>query len=319
MSPGMRFELIILGSNGAVPIPERHASSHLLRTEASDVLIDCGEGTQLQLQAAGHGLGRTDTVLITHLHGDHYFGLPGLLTSLSLQGRIMPLRIISPPGLRAKLTPLLELDRWRLPFPLTFEEHAATDFGLLTTIGDLEVFSFPLRHRIATNGYLIREQRRPPNIRKDQLARYQIPWTAINDIKAGGDYISSDGQRIAHAELVSPAAPPRAYAYCSDTIYFGELADYVRGVDLLYHEATFLHDMADEARKKGHATAREAALTAQDAGVNQLILGHFSARYRSVEEHEREARTVFPNSYAGRDLHRYAVAYAGREESSAGG
>ena len=310
----MRFEVTILGSNGAVPTPERHASGHLLRTESTDVLIDCGEGTQLQLQAAGHGLGRTDTILITHLHGDHYFGLPGLLTSLSLQGRTVPVRIISPPGLRDKLAPLLQLDRWRLPFPLTFEEHTATDFGPLTTIGELEVFCFPLRHRITTNGYLIRERERPANIRKEQIAAYRIPYTAIPAIKAGGDYVTESGEVVSFRELTSPAAPPRSYAYCSDTVYFPELAGWVRGVDLLYHEATFLHDMADEAREKGHATARQAAEIAVAAGAKQLLLGHFSARYREVTEHEREAREVFANSHAVRDRYRYAVAYAGRGE-----
>ncbi len=310
----MRFEVIILGSNGAVPTPERHASAHLLRSETTDVLIDCGEGTQLQLQAAGTGLGRTDTILITHLHGDHYFGLPGLITSLSLQGRTTPLRIVSPPGLRAKLSPLLELDRWRLPFPLTFEEHTATELSLLTGSGELEIFTFPLRHRIPTNGYLIRERPREPNIRKDKIVQYGIPWTAIPDIKGGGDYQTVTGELVPHTELVAPAAPPRAYAYCSDTVYFAELADYVRGVDLLYHEATFLEDMADEAAQKGHSTAKQAARVALHAGAKQLVLGHFSARYRSVEAHEREAREVFANSWAARDLYHFTVPYAGRAE-----
>ncbi|CAH1002065.1 Ribonuclease BN [Neolewinella maritima] len=313
----MRFEVIILGSNGAVPTPERHASAQLLRSEATDLLIDCAEGTQLQLQAAGVGLGRTDTILISHLHGDHYFGLPGLITSLSLLGRIMPLRIISPPGLRAKLTPLLELDRWRLPFPLTFEEHTATDYSLLTSSGELDIYSFPLRHRIPTNGYLIRERDREPNIRKDQLTAHGIPWQAIPAIKQGGDHRLPSGEVIAHAQLVAPAAAPRSYAYCSDTVYFPELADYVRGVDLLYHEATFLEDMTEEAAKKGHATAKQAAQVAVDAGAKELLLGHFSARYRDVVEHEREARQVFANSTAARDLYHFAVLYAGRQEAPA--
>ena len=312
----MRFEVIILGSNGAVPTPERHASGHLLRSEATDILIDCAEGTQLQLQAAGTGLGRTDTILITHLHGDHYFGLPGLITSLSLQGRTTALRIISPPGLRAKLAPLLELDRWRLPFPLHFEEHAATDYRLLTTSGELDIYSFPLRHRIPTNGYLIRERSREPNIHKDKIKQYGIPWRDIPAIKGGGDYTLPTGQLVPHAELIAPAAPPRSYAYCSDTVYFEQLADYVRGVDLLYHEATFLEDMADEAQQKGHSTAKQAARVALHAGAGQLVLGHFSARYREVTAHEREAREVFANTTAARDLYRFIVPYAGRQEAA---
>jgi ribonuclease Z len=251
-------------------------------------------------------------LLISHLHGDHYFGLPGLLTSLALQSRTAPLTVVSPPGLRAKLTPLLDLDRYRLPFPLCFTEHAATEFGHLLTSGELEVTSFPLRHRIATNGYRIAERRRPPNMRKEQIARYGIPFTAIPAIKAGEDYVLPSGEIVPHGELTAPASAPRSYAYCSDTVYFPELAEWVSGVDLLYHEATFLHEMAAEARQKGHATAREAALIARDARVGHLILGHFSTRYGSVADHETEARRVFSRTTAARDLYRFTVPYAGR-------
>ncbi|MBB4077589.1 ribonuclease Z [Lewinella aquimaris] len=309
----MRFEVSILGSNGAVPLAGRHSSAHFLSSEATDVLIDCGEGTQMRLQAAGHGLGRVEVILITHLHGDHFFGLPGLITSLALTGRTAPLRIVSPPGLREKIAPLLELDRWQLPFPLTFVPHAARAYGLLTTTGDLEIFSFPLRHRISTNGYLVRERAREPNILKEQVRALAIPWQEIADIKAGADYTTPDGRRVPNAELLAPASPPRSYAYCSDTVYFPELASYVRGVDLLYHEATFLHDMAEEAREKGHSTAHEAAVTARAAGAGTLILGHFSSRYPQVNDHEAEARAIFPQSYAARDLYRYGVPHVGRD------
>ncbi|WP_116124570.1 ribonuclease Z [Lewinella sp. IMCC34183] len=308
----MRFGVTILGSNGAVPGPDRHASAHLFQSESTDILVDCGEGTQLQLQAAGVGFGRVPLILITHLHGDHFFGLPGLLTSLALNGRRAPLRIISPPGLRDRLAPLLELDRYRLPYPLTFEEHTAIRPDRIATVGDLEVIAFPLRHRIATNGYLIRELPRPANLRKEKLAEYEIPVADIPAIKAGGDFVLPDGRVIAHGELTTPAPEPRAYAYCSDTWYFPELADYVRGVNLLYHEATFLHDRAAEAREKGHSTAREAAWTARDAGAGRLIIGHFSSRYGDLGPHEREARDVFPPSYVARDLYRFVVPFAGR-------
>ncbi len=309
----MRFDVTILGSNGAVPTSGRHASGHFLRSETQDVLIDCAEGTQMQLQAAGLGFGRVGLVLITHLHGDHYFGLPGLITSLALNGRVHPLRIISPVGLREKLTPVLELDRWQLPFPLIFEAHEAGEFGLLTTTGELEVYSFPLRHRIPTNGYLIREKAREANILKAKIEEYRIPWASIAGIKAGAPFITPQGRVVPHAELTAPAAPPRSYAYCSDTMYFPELAGNVRGVDLLYHEATFLHDLAAEAREKGHSTAREAALIAREAGAGALVLGHFSSRYREVDSHEREARSLFPNSFAARDLYRFDVPYAARQ------
>jgi ribonuclease Z len=308
----LRFELVVLGTSGAVPTAGRYASAHLLRAEATDVLIDCGEGTQLRLQEAGVGLGRVRHILISHLHGDHYFGLPGLITSQALQSRSVPLTVVSPPGLRDKLASLLELDRYRLPFELDFVEHAATDFSYLLDSGELRISTFPLRHRIATNGYRIEEHPRQPNIRKDQLERYGIPYTAIPGIKAGEDFVTSSGERVPSTELLTPASAPRSYAYCSDTVYFPELAAWVKGTDLLYHEATFLHELADEARKKGHATAHEAAEIARAANAGQLILGHFSTRYSNVDAHEAEARTIFPNSFAARDLYRFVVPYTGR-------
>ena len=309
----MRFEITVLGCNGALPGPRRHPSAHFFRSESTDILVDCGEGTQMRLQQAGLSMGRCELVLITHLHGDHYFGLPGLLTSLALNGRTQPLSIVSPPGLRQRIGPLLELDRYGLPFPLAFKESAAETFAHLTSMGDVEVYYFPLRHRIATNGYLIREKQREANMVKEAIDTYDIPWQAIAGIKGGNDFTTSDGRLIPHAELTVPAPPPRSYAYCSDTEYFPELAEWVRGVNLLYHEATFLHDMAAEARDRGHSTAREAAQIASAAMAERLILGHYSARYAHVDDHEREARALFPKSHAARDLYRYTVPYAGRQ------
>ncbi len=266
----------------------------------------------MRLQEAGLGMARCNLILITHLHGDHYFGLPGLLTSLALNGRTAPLRIISPPGLRDRLEPLLELDRYGLPFEVTFESLAASDRIEVTQVGDVVIEAFPLQHRITTNGYLIRELRREANIVKEAIERYQIPWQSIAGIKSGEDFVTTEGKRIPHQEITVPAPPPRSYAYCSDTLYFPRLAEWVRGVNLLYHEATFLHEMAAEARERGHSTAREAAMIAREAAVGRLIIGHFSARYPATNDHEQEARAVFPNSHAVRDLYRYTIPYTGR-------
>ena len=271
----------------------------------------------MQLAAAGAGMGRVPIILITHLHGDHYFGLPGLITSLALSDRPAPLRIISPPGLRAKLAPLLDLDRYRLPFELHFEEVEAREQQTIVTLDELEILAFPLRHRIPTNGYLIRERPRAPNMRKDRIAEYGIPYAEIPAIKAGGDFRLADGRVVPHDELTTPPVGPRSYAYCSDTVSFPELSDYVRGVDLLYHESTFLHDMATEAREKGHSTAREAAIAARAAGAGRLILGHYSSRYADLTAFEEEARRVFPDSHAARDLYHFSVPYPGRRPSAA--
>lgn len=298
----MRFQLTVLGTSAAVPTPQRFCSGLVLQTETTGVLVDCGEGTQLRLMDAGISMNKCKLILISHLHGDHYFGLPGLLSSLSLNGRTKPLSIVSPLHLRPRLEAMLELDRFDLSYELNFITFEATEFGHLMDIGDLEVHAFPLQHRVPTNGYLLREKARQANIRKEKIEEYEIPWPAIPAIKSGGDFTMPDGRLIPHAELTIPAAPPRSFAYCSDTVHFPELADYVRGVNLLYHEATFLHDMVDDALKKGHSTAHQAALTARDAGVGRLIMGHFSTRYESVQEHEAEARKVFPNADAARDL-----------------
>ncbi|MEM6769590.1 MAG: ribonuclease Z [Bacteroidota bacterium] len=309
----MRFQLTLLGTSAAVPVPGRHCSAAMLRTEKTDVLNDCGEGTQLQIKRAGIGMGRCSHILITHLHGDHYFGLPGLLSSLSLGGRTTPLTIVSPQHLRPRIAPLLELDRYSLSYELTCKTYEATEPTHLLSVGDVDISAFPLQHRVPTNGYLIREKERPGNINKLLIEEYNIPWTAIKAIKAGADFTTAKGKVIPHHELVTPAPAPRSFAYCSDTLYFPQLADFVRGVDLLYHEATFLHDMEDDAVAKGHATAHQAALTARNAGVGRLVMGHFSTRYDGGAAHETEARKVFPNSDAGQDLWHWEVPFLGRE------
>lgn len=309
----MRFELTVLGTSGAVPIPGRHCSGVFLRTETTDVLIDCGEGTQLQLKQAGLSMGRCSTILISHLHGDHYFGLPGLLSSLSLNDRKAPLTVVSPLPLRPRLSALFELDRYPMSYELRFETYEATAFAQLPDIGNLEVFAFPLQHRVPTNGYLLREKVRPANIRKEKILELNIPYQQIRAIKAGNDLISPDGTVVPNAELTTPAPLPRSFAYCSDTIYFPELANYVKGVDLLYHEATFLEDMVEDAIKKGHSTAKQAATTARDAKAGRLIMGHFSTRYEHTDGHEAEARAVFPRSDAAQDLWKWEVPFEGKK------
>ncbi len=284
----------------------------MLRTDTTDVLIDCAENTQRQLLKAGLGMGKVAHILITHLHGDHYFGLAPLLSSLSMQGRTSPLSITSPLHLRPRLEALLELDKYPLRFPINFHTVHSDGLFQLPDIGNLEVFTFPLKHRIETNGYLLQERVREANIRKEAIAEFDIPWPEIKKIKAGADYHLADGTMIPNAKLVTLPPPPRRYAHCSDTIHFPELADYIRGVDLLYHEATFLEDMAGDAAQKGHSTAKDAARTALAAQAGQLVLGHYSTRYESSADHEAEARTIFPNTAAADDLYRFSVPFTSR-------
>ncbi|MEM6394998.1 MAG: ribonuclease Z [Bacteroidota bacterium] len=333
----MRFELLVLGSSAALPTAERFCSGHLLRVASTHVLIDCGEGTLRQLQAAGAGYGRISLVLITHLHGDHYFGLPGLLTSFSLNDRKKPLTIVSPPGLKDRIAPLIETGNYSMPFDIDFIELALPQVGMfledsdprlsasstkvgidtfpksLFTHGDLNISYFPLEHRVPTAGYLLTETQKLPNIIPEQIARFQIPYTQIRDIKAGADFQTESGEVIPHEDLVTPAPEPRSFAYCSDTRYTPQLAEWVEGVDLLYHEATFLHELVDRAEYTKHSTAREAAQIAKAAQVGKLLIGHFSSRYPNSEILVDEARAVFPETFAARELERHVVPRRKRE------
>lgn len=310
----MNFSLTILGTSAAVPAYNRFCSGQLFSTPRAAFLLDCGEGTQLQLQRAGVGQNDIGVILISHLHGDHYFGLFGLLTSWVLARRQAPLLIVSPPGLQQRVEALLELEKYPASFSIDFKTYEPAGLLPIWSSKYLEVFTFPLQHRIPTNGYLIKEKPSLPNMRADAIKTHDIPHQAIPAIKAGGDFVRTDGKRIPHSDLVFPPAPPRAYAYCSDTRYLPALADWLRGVDLLYHEATFLHEDLENAIKTAHTTALEAAHLALAAGVKTLVMGHFSARYPNITVLEQEARRIFPNAYAARELMRFVIPYAGRSQ-----
>lgn len=301
----MRFELIVLGTSAALPVSGRYCSGQLLCLDTEYVLIDCGEGIQQQLQRVGEGLGKLRHILITHLHGDHYFGLPGLLTSMALSGRTQPLTIVSPPGLEQRISGLLEYDHYQPPFPLEFIERHCTQPTELLQLNSCSISGFPLRHRVPTNGYLIREHLRPRNMDKSAIDKYQLPYRAMPAIKAGADYQKPDGELIPNARMTLDPPAPRSFAYCSDTAYFEPLAEIVGAVDLLYHEATFLHAELDRAELTGHSTARQAAMIARSAKVGQLLIGHFSARYPDLLAFETEAKAIFPNTRLAKELYRY--------------
>ena len=312
----MRFDVTILGSSAALPTSTRNCSAQLLRTESESILIDCGEGTQSQILRVGESLASLDCILISHLHGDHYFGLPGLLTSLVLLNRQKTLTIISPPGLKARLAPILEWEEYEWSFEVHFLElppdlldytAPPAKLEVFFLLKNLEILPFPLQHRLPTAGYLIRERQRLPNLRPEQIERFAIPVKQLKGIKEGLDFRRSDGSIVPHAELVRPAAPSRSYAYCSDTRFFPKIADYFQGVDLLYHEATFMQKLLDKAIATQHSTAEEAAKTARLANAKRLIIGHFSSRYPRVEALLDEARSIFPDTLAANELERHSI------------
>ncbi len=296
----MTFSLTILGSSAALPTSQRFPTAHVLQVDERFFVIDCGEGTQIQLRRFKVKMSQIKAIFISHLHGDHVFGLPGLLSSLSALDRTEPIEIYGPPLLDEWLTNQLKYFT-PLNFPIHFRILASKEPELIYENKQITVSCFPLKHRIPTWGYLFREKEKLLNIRKDMIEFYQIPLRDILAIKSGADYQLPDGQIIANEKLTHPPMKPRSFAYCSDTMYMDHLSEVVRGVDLLYHEATFGNDAKDRAKETFHSTAEEAAKVAKAAEVEKLVIGHFSARYKNINPLLEEARQVFAHTEAAED------------------
>lgn len=290
----MKFQLTILGSSSATPVRNRFPSSQLLNINEKLFLIDCGEATQIQLLRYGLKASRIDHIFISHMHGDHYFGLPGLLSTLHLNGRTRPLHLYGPPELMEIVRLTLDYSETQLRYPLEFYHVDAREPMQVLETTEITVETIIMNHRIPCTGFLFREKPRLPNIRREKIAELQIPPPAIAAIKHGEDFTLPDGRVISNEELTIPPRPSRAYAYCSDTLVKPDIIPQITGVDLLYHEATFTSDMLERAGETFHSTAAQAAGIALEAGVKKLIIGHFSARYRELSSLLEEARAVFP-------------------------
>lgn len=306
----MRFELTLLGTNSALPAYGRFPSAQVLNIQGKCYLIDCGEGAQMRMAEYGVPRSRIRQIFISHLHGDHIFGLAGFLSSLSLLGRQGPMDIFSPPGLEAAIRGLLECGGG-LSFPLRFHLVDTERHQVIFEDKHTRVYSLPLVHRIPASGFLFREKERPRNMRPEKIKAYNIHYRDIPAIKGGADYRLPDGRLVPNEELTLPPPVPRSYAYCSDTAYSEALAPMIRGVDLLYHESTFCEDMAAHAAATGHSTARQAAAIARMAGARRLILGHYSSRYENLGPFLEEARTVFPDAELGEDGKVFGVEWEG--------
>ena len=257
--------------------------------------------------------GRLRAIFISHLHGDHCFGLIGLLTSLNLTGRDKPLNIYSPPGLRGMIEAQLAPTGTALQFPVHFHEVDPTVHSCITEDHLVKVYTIPLDHRIPCCGYLFREKERERNIYPEKIQEYDLSVTQIVAAKRGEDIRLADGRKIASAELTTPPPPPRAYAFCSDTRYKPDIIPVIKGVDLLYHESTFCQEYAKRATETGHSTALQAAQIARDANVGKLILGHYSSRYPDPSVFAAEAKTLFGESHAGLDGQTYTIPFDGRK------
>ena len=288
--------LTILGSSAALPSNNRNLSSHLLETDATSFLFDCGEGTQFQLKKYKKKIHRITAIFISHLHGDHFFGLPGLLSSMHMLDRIETLTIYGPVGLKEVIWPLFTISGSVFNYLVEFVEiSTSTKIELLQT-AEYTIFTFPLKHKIPTFGFMYLKSSLGLNIKKDFVKSQQIPKEWYARIKNGENYIDSNGVEYLNSEITAPAKKRIFYAYCSDTLYFEGLAEWVKGVSVLYHESTFLNEHQEDAANKMHSTAQQAASVAKAADVGQLLLGHYSARYKSIEEFKIEAKQIFESS-----------------------
>jgi len=295
------MKLTILGSSSALPTSERYPSAHVLNAHERLFLIDCGEGTQMQLRKNRIRFGKINHIFISHLHGDHVFGLYGLLSTFSLMGRENPVHLYAPESYRNILSSHLNDFDIHLSFEIDFIPLSGKDPVQILDDKYITVSSFPLQHRIPAFGFLFREKKSERNIIKECIAEYQIPALRIPAIKKGGDFVTPDGVIIKNEDITLPPSEPLSYAYCSDTKYFKRLASFVKDVSLLYHEATFDRSKEDLAIITGHSTTLDAAKTALDANVGSLVIGHFSARYRDISFLVEEARTLFPQTFPAID------------------
>ncbi|MBX7126590.1 MAG: ribonuclease Z [Cyclobacteriaceae bacterium] len=292
----MSFTVTILGSNAALPALGRHPSAHFLEMLHEYILIDCGEGTQMQMTRYGCSALRIQRIFITHLHGDHYLGLMGLLFSMHLQRRRQELHLYAPHGLDEIITLQLRHSNSALSFPLHFHAVPTDTKALIYQSPRISVFTLPLQHKIPCAGYLFQENPKPVRINKDKLPD-SFPIRHIAQLKQGLDITDESGSTLwKNTDLTLPPKPSRSYAYCSDTRFTPALADLIQGVDLLYHEATFAEADADKATETRHSTAKQAAQMAQLCGARQLLIGHFSARNKNPDELLEEARRVFPDT-----------------------
>ncbi len=312
----MKFELTILGSSAAIPTLSRSLSAQILNVHDQLFLIDCGEGTQLQMQKFGVKLGRLGHIFISHLHGDHFFGLIGLLTSLSLTGRTEPLTVFAPEGLQEMLEVQFRLTHFVPSYPLTFQTIDTEKNVLIFENQKVEIYTIPLCHGIPTCGFLFQEKKLLRRMNTEAIKTYNIPYTEIKAIKEGADFVTTEGVVIPNHALTTPMPRTRSYAYCSDTRPHAPVVPLVRGVDILYHEATFAADMTEHAHHAYHSTAQQAAEIAKAAKVQQLIIGHFSSRYLDEKELLEEARKVFYATHAAYDGATYRVAFEKRKKKS---
>lgn len=297
----MDFNITVLGSSAALPTATRQCSAQVVTIEGFRVLIDCGEGTQNQVRRYRIKFQAIDDIFISHLHGDHFYGLPGLLSSMHLCGRTTPLNIFAPKGIKRILTEIFSISGAHLGYELNFYELEGNGPQLLIDNKKCQITAFPLLHSVPAYGFLIKEKPQLLNLKHGVRDTYNLAHDDMIRIKSGEDYLTPDGKLIPNNLLTRPRKAPLSYAYCCDTLYAPSLLPYIKDVDLLCFDCTFEHSMLEIATEKLHGTTVTAATAARDANARRLMLTHFSARYGDVEPLVEEAKKVFPNTFAATD------------------
>ncbi len=299
------FEVTVLGANSAIPAFGRHPSAQIVNVHDKFYLVDCGEGTQMRMKEYDIKPARIEAIFISHLHGDHFFGLMGLLTSYHLLGRPSPLHIYGPKRLKEVIDLTLDVsETGDFSYELNFhpiDEESRNGSSLIFENEELQVFTLPLNHSIDTTGFIFKEKQEGRKMKGDKLKEYNISYDDIPDLRAGKDVKGKGGTVIANETLTEPPPPPRQYVYCSDTCYHPPIIENIKDADLLYHEATFSRSERERAAYTLHSTPEDAATLAKKANVRQLMIGHYSAKYRQLDSLLEEAQSIFENTILARE------------------
>lgn len=292
----MKFEVTILGSSSATPVFNRNPTAQLLNCNEKYYLIDCGEGTQQQFIKYNLKASKIDYIFISHLHGDHFFGLIGLLSSMHLNGRVKPLYIFAPAAIKDILEIQFKHSDTRLRYELVYHSTQTEKSAIVFQNYDVIVETIVLNHRVPCTGFKFTEKKRLRKLIPEKIEGLDIPLEYFHSLKKGEDLILPDGRKLNNAEYTTDSAEPRSYAYCSDTLYDEKYFSTIKDCDTLYHEATFLHELLDRANETHHTTALQAGEIAKITNAKRLLIGHFSSRYKSLIELLDEAKTIFPNT-----------------------
>lgn len=302
-----KFEITILGCGSALPTMKHYNSSQVINIREKLFMIDCGEGTQIQFRRNKLKFSKLNHIFISHMHGDHFFGLIGLVSTLGLLGRTATLHIYGPKDLCEVLMPLLKFFCNGMTYQIEIHIVDTKSHELIYEDRSLEIYSIPLKHRIACSGYLFKEKEGLRHIKPEKIKALDVPISQINNIKAGLDYTCPNGEVIKNETLTTPPSPARSYAYCSDTIFIAKNAEILKDVDVIYHEATFCEEDKRMCKQTYHSTAKQAAEIAKLSNAGKLIIGHFSSRYEDENILLEEAKSVFSNTFLAKESQRITI------------